>query len=36
MLLLHGLFDFLQALAAALQRLLLSLQSFPLRLLCCV
>ena len=34
--LLHGLSDFLQSLAAALHRLLLSLQHFPLRLLCCV
>ncbi len=32
--LLHGLSDFLQSLAAALHRLLLSLQRFPLRLLC--
>ena len=34
--LLHGLSDFLQSLAAALHRLLLNLQRFPLRLLCCV
>ena len=34
--LLHGLSDFLEALAAALQRLLLSLQRFSLRLPCCV
>jgi hypothetical protein len=34
--LVHNLSDFLEALAAALQRVLLSLQGFPLRLLCCL
>ena len=34
--LMHGLSDILESLAAVLQRLLLSLQRFPLRLLCCV
>ncbi len=36
LMLLHSLSDFCEPLAAALQRLLLSLQRFPLRLLCCV